>query len=85
MPLFVNKVYSKEHGVNLYGYDLKPDTYFGSRYVVTFGLDLNEFSRNEALMKLYNFGGHVYQFNDEKEFLKVFDTNLSRHPDHHKR
>ncbi len=69
----------------LYGYDLGTDTYLGNRYVVTFGLDLDQFSHKEALMELYSFRGHIYNFNDKKEFLRVFNTNLSGHLDHFKR
>lgn len=77
MPLFVNKIFSKEDGEWLYGYDLVDDTYLGCRYVVTFGLDLGAYSHNEALMELYNFRGQIYRFNDKKEFVKMFNTNMS--------
>tara|TARA_R110002049_G_scaffold162267_2_gene327972 strand:- start:2340 stop:2588 length:249 start_codon:yes stop_codon:yes gene_type:complete len=74
MAILIKKVFSKENGEYLYGYDLISDTYMGSRYIVTQGLNLEALSTNEALEELYAFTGNIFRCKDKLEFLKMFDT-----------
>lgn len=73
MTILVKKIFSVEDGDFLYGYDLVNETYMGARYIVTMGLNLDALSQNEALQKLYAFRGHIFRFDNQKEFLRMFD------------
>lgn len=73
MAFLLAKKFDKTINSTVYAYDLDRETYFGHRYVVTLGLNLEGCSIDEALTKLFEFKGEIHRVMDKKQALKMID------------
>jgi hypothetical protein len=67
MALLLGKVYDKTIEDMVFAYDLDRVTYFGKRYVVTYGCCLDTLSGDSALSKLYSFKGDIQGYSTQKD------------------
>ncbi len=73
MAFLLSKKFDKVINSTVYAYDLDRVTYFGHRFIVTCGLNLEGYSGNEALKRLYEFNGEIFKVMSKEQAMKMID------------
>ena len=75
MAIFLGKVYDKTIEDMVFAYDLDRVTYFGKRYIVTYGCCLDTLAGDAALTELYAFGGEIRGFLTKKDAIAALKNS----------
>lgn len=68
--------YDKTVGEFIYAFDLVDEIYFGSQFILTYGLNLEGLSTHKALKELLEFKGTIRKMFDAKEAIRTLEGRL---------